>query len=69
MPARMPVLSPMTRHRRVIMKGMEIQSNVIPGTELTVPNLTVGTMMFGKRADESESRKIVDAALDRGLPG
>ena len=39
----------------------------IPGTELDVPYAVVGTMMFGKRADEAESKRIVDAALDRGL--
>jgi len=37
------------------------------GTALPVPCATVGTMMFGSRADEAESRRIVDAALDRGV--
>jgi aryl-alcohol dehydrogenase-like predicted oxidoreductase len=46
---------------------MDIRSKKIPGTDLELPGLTVGTMMFGKRADEGESRRIVDAALDRGL--
>ena len=39
----------------------------IQGTDLDVPYACVGTMMFGKRADETESRRIVDAALDHGL--
>ncbi len=39
----------------------------IPGTDLDVPYAVVGTMMFGKRADEAESKRIVDAALDRGI--
>lgn len=39
----------------------------IAGSDLTAPRAAVGTMMFGKRADEAESRRIVDAALERGL--
>lgn len=39
----------------------------ISGTDLDIPYAVVGTMMFGKRADEAEARRIVDAALDRGL--
>ena len=39
----------------------------IQGTDLDVPYACVGTMMFGKRADETESKRIVDAALDHGL--
>ncbi len=39
----------------------------IPGTDLDVPYAVCGTMMFGKRADEAESRRIVDAALDHGI--
>ena len=39
----------------------------LPGTHLNVSFATVGTMMFGKRADEAESKRIVDVALDRGI--
>jgi len=39
----------------------------VTGTELEIPYAVVGTMMFGKRADEAESKRIVDAALNRGL--
>ncbi|MFO7898434.1 MAG: aldo/keto reductase [Planctomycetota bacterium] len=39
----------------------------IEGTDLDVPVACVGTMMFGKRADEAESKRIVDTALDHGL--
>ena len=39
----------------------------IPGTDLEIPYAVCGTMMFGKRADEAESRRIVDAALDHGI--
>jgi aryl-alcohol dehydrogenase-like predicted oxidoreductase len=39
----------------------------IEGTGLDVPVACVGTMMFGKRADEAESQRIVDAALDHGI--
>ncbi len=40
---------------------------VIPGTDLDIPYAVCGTMMFGKRADEAESLRIVDAALDHGM--
>jgi aryl-alcohol dehydrogenase-like predicted oxidoreductase len=43
------------------------QRSTIPGTGLSIPFATVGTMMFGSRADEAESRRIVDTALDRGI--
>ncbi len=43
------------------------QTSVIPGTTLAVPFATVGTMMFGSRADAAESRRIVDCALDHGI--
>jgi len=39
----------------------------VPRTDLKLPFLAVGTMMFGKRADEGESLRICDAALERGL--
>jgi len=39
----------------------------IAGTDLDVPYAVVGTMMFGKRADEAEAKRIVDAALDAGI--
>lgn len=39
----------------------------IPDTDLTIPYATIGTMMFGSRADSAESQRIVDTALDRGL--
>jgi len=39
----------------------------IPGADLDIPYAVCGTMMFGKRADEAESLRIVDAALDHGM--
>jgi len=40
----------------------------VPGAPgLAIPFATVGTMMFGSRADEAESRRIVDRALDSGI--
>jgi len=39
----------------------------LAGTGIDVPYAVVGTMMFGKRADDQESRRIVDQALDLGL--
>lgn len=44
-----------------------VQKTPLPGTALQVPCATIGTMMFGGRADEAESRRIVDAALDHGV--
>jgi len=39
----------------------------VPGTDLDLPYAVCGAMMFGKRADEAESKRIVDAALDHGI--
>ncbi len=49
------------------MENKFLRRIAIPGTDLVVPFGCVGTMMFGKRADEAESLRIVDAALERGL--
>ncbi len=38
-----------------------------PRPEGALPALVVGTMNFGKRTPEPESRRIVDRALERGL--
>ncbi len=39
----------------------------LPDTDLVVPRATIGTMMFGSRADVHESKQIVDLALDYGV--
>ena len=44
-----------------------LQSKPIAGTSLRVPRATVGTMMFGSRADSGESQRIVDCALDHDI--
>ena len=44
-----------------------LEKTAIQGTDLEVPVATVGTMMFGGRADEAESQRIVDLALEHGL--
>jgi len=44
-----------------------LRKMTISGTELAVPYATVGTMMFGKRADQAESERIVGTALDLGI--
>jgi len=44
-----------------------LQKTRLEGTNLDVPFATLGTMMFGSRADEAESRRIVDMALERGI--
>lgn len=49
------------------MENRLLRRVAIEGTDLVVPFACVGTMMFGKRADEAESRRIVGAALDHGL--
>jgi len=49
------------------MENRLLRRVAIEGTDLVVPFACVGTMMFGKRANEAEAQRIVDAALDRGL--
>jgi aryl-alcohol dehydrogenase-like predicted oxidoreductase len=36
-------------------------------SDLSFAYATVGTMMFGKRADQGEAQRIVDVALDHGM--
>ena len=38
-------------------------------TGLKVSELCLGTMTFGHSADEEESRRIVDLAIDAGVNG
>ena len=44
-----------------------LEKTRIQGTDIEIPVATVGTMMFGGRADEAESQRIVDVALEHGL--
>jgi aryl-alcohol dehydrogenase-like predicted oxidoreductase len=48
---------------------MSIYSRTSPiaGAELEIPRATIGTMMFGSRADPAESARIVDTSLDCGI--
>jgi aryl-alcohol dehydrogenase-like predicted oxidoreductase len=39
----------------------------VPGTELDLPYFTIGTMMFGSRADMDESQRMTDTCLEKGL--
>jgi aryl-alcohol dehydrogenase-like predicted oxidoreductase len=39
----------------------------LPGTDLTVSRLCLGTMTFGGQADEAASHAMVDFALDHGI--
>lgn len=41
--------------------------NVLPRCGVTVPELTLGTMMFGGQTDEAESLRIMDYAFDHGV--
>lgn len=43
------------------------QLSDLSGTNLQIPRATIGTMMFGSRADAQEAQKIVDIAMDRGI--
>jgi aryl-alcohol dehydrogenase-like predicted oxidoreductase len=42
------------------------QKSGINGTGLELPAAAIGAFMFGTRADEAESLRIMDAAIDRG---
>ena len=44
-----------------------LQKKRLEGTALEIPFATLGTMMFGSRADETESRRMVDTAIERGI--
>lgn len=44
-----------------------MQRVALGGTGEKVSQMCLGTMMFGYRADETESGRIVNAALDRGV--
>jgi 1-deoxyxylulose-5-phosphate synthase len=39
----------------------------LPGTDLKVSRLCLGTMTFGGQADETASRAMIDLALDQGI--
>jgi aryl-alcohol dehydrogenase-like predicted oxidoreductase len=39
----------------------------LPGTDLTVSRVCLGTMTFGAQADEAVAASMVDAALDHGV--
>ena len=44
-----------------------MQYRKLQGTGLTVPRLTLGTMMFGGQTSEEDSLKIMDYAYDHGM--
>jgi len=44
-----------------------MKMNLIPGTDLRVSELCIGTMTFGERLDLAESKKSVDLAIDYGI--
>jgi len=40
---------------------------LLPGTDLSVSRLCLGTMTFGGQADEADSHAMIDVALDNGI--
>ncbi|MDI9469240.1 MAG: aldo/keto reductase [Bacillota bacterium] len=44
-----------------------MKQRLLPGTDLEVPVLSLGTMTFGGQTDEVEARSIMAAALERGV--
>ncbi|MDI9498732.1 MAG: aldo/keto reductase [Bacillota bacterium] len=44
-----------------------MKRKLLPGTELEVPLLSLGTMTFGGQTDEDEAGRIMAAALERGV--
>lgn len=44
-----------------------LETRVVPGTELELPRLSLGTMTFGGQADEATSKEMLDMALDAGV--
>jgi aryl-alcohol dehydrogenase-like predicted oxidoreductase len=44
-----------------------MQIRVVPGTDLRVSRLILGTMTFGGQVDEREAEAMVDLALDAGI--
>lgn len=44
-----------------------MEKRIIPGTELEVSRLCVGTMTFGDRLDQAEANRAVAVALDHGI--
>lgn len=49
------------------MENRLLRRAAVAGTDLDIPYAVLGTMMFGKRADAAEAKRIVDAALDHGI--
>jgi len=44
-----------------------METRVVPGTDLGVSRLVLGTMTFGAQVDEREAEEMVDVALDAGI--
>jgi aryl-alcohol dehydrogenase-like predicted oxidoreductase len=44
-----------------------METRVLPGTDLTVSRLCLGTMTFGKQADERAAASMLDLCLERGV--
>ncbi len=44
-----------------------MKRTLLPGTELEVPVVSLGTMTFGGQTDEAEACRIMAAALERGV--
>src|SRR5205809_650920 len=47
--------------------GGSVDVRPVPGTDLGVSRLILGTMTFGAQVDEREAEAMVDVALDAGI--
>jgi aryl-alcohol dehydrogenase-like predicted oxidoreductase len=43
-----------------------VEQHVVPGTDMIVSRLVLGTMTFGSQVDEVEARRMVDRSLEAG---
>jgi aryl-alcohol dehydrogenase-like predicted oxidoreductase len=51
----------------MIVPGGSIDVRVVPGPDLRVSRLILGTMTFGAQVDEREAETMIDVALDAGI--
>lgn len=44
-----------------------MNNRLLKGTGMSVPELCIGTVSFGREIDDKEAEKIVSEAIDRGV--
>jgi 1-deoxyxylulose-5-phosphate synthase len=47
--------------------GFAMKYNYLPGTSVSLSQISLGTMMFGSQTNEAESLSIIDYAIDHGI--